>query len=72
MNHSFYHYMMKYRNGHGTDELSLFAVALFHDHDFPKYSGDYDEISNYLELSSSYITSMTLFDDAWELYKLNS
>ncbi len=40
----------------------------YHDHSFPKYSQDYDQISNYLELEGSYLPSLTLFDDVWELY----
>ncbi len=72
MTQPFYRYMMKYRNSYERDELSLFAEALYHDHDFPKYSSNYDDISNYLELTSSYITSMSLFDEVWELYESNS
>ncbi|PDM36957.1 hypothetical protein CMV37_27765, partial [Bacillus cereus] len=32
-----------------------------------KQSEDYDEISSYLELSGM-LASMSIFDEAWELY----
>lgn len=68
MNTSFYRYILKFRNDLEKTELSLLANAMYHDHDFPKQSTDYDELSNYLELHVSYITDMTLFDEVWEQY----
>ena len=35
---------------------------------FLKLSKNYQEISSYLELIGSYLATMTVFDEAWELY----
>ncbi|CAM3983056.1 YozE family protein [Lederbergia lenta] len=68
MNKSFYHFLMKYRHAIKKDELSEFANAAYHDHEFPKSSDDYHLLSNYLELNGHYIANMSLFDYAWDLY----
>ncbi|MFD3450028.1 YozE family protein [Microbacteriaceae bacterium 4G12] len=67
MNKSFYHYMMKHRDGNLKNIMSQFSHILYEDHSFPKQSSNYDEISSYLELSGL-LTSMTIFDEAWEQY----
>jgi uncharacterized protein YozE (UPF0346 family) len=66
---SFYHFLMKYRHPKPKDEVSQFANDAFHDHDFPKSSSDYHEISLYLEMNSHYLKSMSIFDEAWEIYR---
>lgn len=71
MSKSFYHFLMKYRQPSPKDEISAFANNAYTDHGFPKISKDYHEISSYLELNALYLKSMSIFDDAWELYKLN-
>jgi uncharacterized protein YozE (UPF0346 family) len=68
MNISFYHYLLKYRDPKPKDEISLFANHAYGDHSFPKYSVDYHEISSYLELNGQYLRSMSIFDQAWDLY----
>ncbi|MDF1509875.1 YozE family protein [Robertmurraya sp. DFI.2.37] len=65
---SFYHFLMKYRHPKPQNDISLFANAAYEDHSFPKSSEDYDELSNYLELNGHYLTSMVVFDKAWEIY----
>lgn len=65
---TFYHFLLRYRNPGGKDTLALFANHVYHDHSFPKDSEDYDEISRYLELNGDYLPSMSVFDEAWELY----
>jgi uncharacterized protein YozE (UPF0346 family) len=68
MSKTFYHFLMKYRHPEPKDDLSRFANQAYMDHSFPKTSKDYGEVSSYLELNGHYINSMTLFDEAWELY----
>lgn len=68
MNKSFYHYLMKYRDFKPKDELSEFANDAYKDHSFPKISTDYHEISTYLEMNGQYLKTMSIFDQAWELY----
>jgi uncharacterized protein YozE (UPF0346 family) len=68
MTKSFYHFLMKYRHPEPKDSLSLFANQAYLDHGFPKNSKKYDEISSYLELNGHYLDSMSVFDDAWNIY----
>ncbi|MDZ5609001.1 YozE family protein [Bacillus pseudomycoides] len=67
MKKSFYHYMMKHRASLIKNEVSDLAEAMYDDLSFPKQAEDYDEISSYLELSGL-LDSMSIFDEAWELY----
>jgi len=62
---------MKYRHPKPSNAISQFANDAFLDHGFPKNSEDYDELSRYLELNGQYLPSMTVFDDAWEMYLLH-
>ncbi|KYD22844.1 MAG: YozE family protein [Caldibacillus debilis] len=66
---SFYHFLMRYRNPGGKDELARFAENVYRDHGFPKQSRKFDEISRYLELNGEYLPSMDVFDRAWALYR---
>lgn len=59
--------MMKHRASLIKNEVSDLAEAMYDDLSFPKQSEDYDEISSYLELSGL-LESMSIFDEAWELY----
>ncbi len=52
--------------------MGEFARNAYDDHSFPKSSTDYDELSSYLELNGHYLSSMTVFDEAWELYQNNA
>lgn len=59
--------MMKHRASLISSEISGLAEAMYEDLSFPKQSEDYNEISTYLELSGL-LSSMFIFDEAWELY----
>ncbi|MEK4029057.1 MULTISPECIES: YozE family protein [Bacillaceae] len=65
---SFFHYLMKFREEPPRDELAAFANHAFTDHSFPKMSRHYDELSRYLEMNGFYLSSMTVFDEAWDRY----
>lgn len=67
---SFYHFLMKYRNPEPMEDIERFANYAYHDHTFPKLADEYNEISSYLEMNGDYISSMKVFDQAWELYLL--
>ncbi|MBS4190896.1 YozE family protein [Bacillus sp. FJAT-49705] len=67
---TFYHFLLKYRHPSPQDSISFFANHVYQDHGFPKTSSNYHELSTYLELNGSYMESMSVFDDVWELYKL--
>jgi uncharacterized protein YozE (UPF0346 family) len=71
MSKSFYHFLMKYRHPAPKDRISHFANDAYHDHSFPKTSDNYHELSSYLELNGSYLGSMTIFDEAWQLYLIS-
>lgn len=71
MTKSFYHFLLKYRHPAPKADISVFANEAYLDHSFPKTSENYHEISSYLELNGHYLESMTIFDEAWELYVLS-
>lgn len=66
----FYRFLMTYRNIKEIDDKRSLADWAFYDHDFPKHSNDYDEISNYLEWNSPFPEALVVFDELWEIYKL--
>ncbi|WP_275400314.1 YozE family protein [Enterococcus faecium] len=72
MNRSFFHYLMTLRGGGVHDTLSIFATEAGKDIQFPKHSSSYEEISSYLELNVDYLSSMDIFDEAWEKYLENN
>lgn len=59
---------MKYRHPSPPDSISRFANDAYLDHSFPKTSEDYSTLTTYLELNGHYLDSMSVFDEAWELY----
>jgi uncharacterized protein YozE (UPF0346 family) len=63
---------MKFRSNKKHDPMGEFARSAYNDHSFPKSSTDYDELSSYLELNGHYLSSMTVFDEAWEFYQNNA
>lgn len=65
---SFYHFLLKYRSTSPKDAISTFANNAYDDLAFPKNAFDYNEVSSYLEFNGHYLESMTIFDEAWELY----
>lgn len=66
---SFYHYMMRYRGAKKqTDERRL-ADWMFEDHDFPKQSKSFDEVSRYLEWNIPFTGASQVFDALWDEYK---
>lgn len=68
---SFYHYALTYRGKKEPDDKSRLADWMFYDHDFPKQSTDYHEISQYLEWNSPFPNALAVFDQLWEAYKLD-
>lgn len=68
MKRSFYHYILTLRGPKIEDPITAFANHVGEDITFPKHSDNYDEVSDYLELSSNYLTNMDIFDHCWELY----
>jgi len=65
---SFYEYVLTYRGKLKDDAESRLAEWIFHDHDFPKHSQSYDEISNYLEWNNPFNGSLAVFDQLWDEY----
>ena len=66
---TFYQFLMTFRQPANIDAITKFANDAFHDHDFPKQSRDYHELSQYLEMNGAYLEAMSVFDEAWEEYK---
>ncbi|SET32182.1 Uncharacterized protein YozE, UPF0346 family [Salinibacillus kushneri] len=65
---SFYHFMMKFRDTEKHAEERQLAEWMFQDHDFPKQSKSYDEISRYLEWNMPFTGALQVFDRMWETY----
>ena len=65
---SFYRFLMTQRDPDSHNDIAEFANNAQHDSSFPRQSQDYEEISNYLELNAGYLPSMTIFDDAYQMY----
>lgn len=65
---SFYRFLMTQRNPDSNDDVAQFANNAQNDSAFPRQSQDYEEISNYLELNAGYLPSMSIFDDAYQMY----
>lgn len=69
MRESFYHFMRSQRDPNRKDEMTKLAYHIADDGMFPKTADDYDEVSRYLETDVEYVPSMSLFDEAWNLYE---
>ncbi|WP_088006288.1 YozE family protein [Indiicoccus explosivorum] len=69
MKKSFYQFALAYRGGGKGDRHARFAEAMFHDHSFPKTSGDFDEISRYLEEKADADMPAAIFDELWNAYE---
>lgn len=68
---TFYQFMMTFRDGNiKHDEKSKLANWMFSDHNFPKHSTDYEEISRYLETYSPFLNALSVFDEVWDQYEL--
>lgn len=68
---SFYHFLMTYRGKKNPDEKSRLADWAFAVHYFPKHAMEYDEISSYLEYNSPFPTAVTVFDELWDIYRID-
>lgn len=65
---SFYRYLMTQLNDNSNSEIAQFANNAQNDQTFPKQEQDYEKLSNYLELNAGYLSSMSIFDDAYQMY----
>jgi len=69
---SFYHFVLTFRGKTIPDDKSKLADWIFYDHDFPKHTMSYHEISDYLEMNSPFPNALTVFDDLYDLYQLKN
>jgi uncharacterized protein YozE (UPF0346 family) len=65
---TFYQFMMTYRGKKQPDDESRLADWMFEEHDFPKYTHSYNEISSYLESFSPFPNALHVFDELWQVY----
>lgn len=66
---SFYRFLMTQRDPDSTDDVAQFANNAEHDSQFPKQEQDYEKLSEYLELNAGYLSGMSIFDRAYEMYQ---
>ncbi len=69
MKKSFYLYVLTFRGGDWSDAKVRFAEEMFHEHNFPKQSADFNELSNYIESYATENLTIDAFDHLWELYE---
>ena len=69
MKKSFYLYVLTFRGGDGQIQKVRFAEEVFHEHNFPKQSVDFDELSSYIEMFATENLTTETFDMLWDLYK---
>lgn len=60
---------MTLRDADSNDEVAQFANNAQNDQTFPKLEQDYDKLSDYLELNAGYLSSMSIFDQAYQMYR---
>lgn len=60
---------MTLRDVDSNDEVAQFANNAQNDQTFPKQEQDYDKLSDYLELNAGYLSSMSIFDQAYQMYR---
>ncbi|GAA0459301.1 YozE family protein [Alkalibacillus silvisoli] len=64
---TFYHFAMQFRGIESkSDERKQLAEWMFRDHDFPKQSTNYDDITRYLEMNSPFPGALKAFDALWD------
>ncbi|MFJ6210234.1 YozE family protein [Lysinibacillus sp. NPDC092081] len=68
MKKSFYLYVLTFRGGDWSDSKVRFAEGMFHEHNFPKQSTDFDELSSYVESYATDNLKIEVFDELWALY----
>ncbi|WP_100010837.1 YozE family protein [Lentibacillus sediminis] len=68
---TFYQFLLTHRGKKRPDDHSRLADWAFFDHNFPKYSADYNEISEYLEWNSPFPNALKAFDQLWGEYTQN-
>ena len=60
---------MTLRDADSNDEVAQFANNAQNDQTFPKQERDYDKLSDYLELNAGYLSSMSIFDQAYQMLR---
>ncbi|WP_276804936.1 YozE family protein [Lactobacillus hominis] len=65
---SFYRFLMTQKDPDSINDVAQFANNAQNDSQFPKQKQDYEKLSEYLELNAPYLPSMTIFDEAYQMY----
>ncbi len=68
MKRSFYHYVLTLKGATKPTIESKFAEDVSQDIMFPKQADSYQELSDYLEMSTDYLPNMDIFDEIWHKY----
>lgn len=64
----FYAYMNKYKGKIKQTDESRLADWMYTTDDFPKFSIDFHEISDFLETYSPFPEALRVFDELWDKY----
>ena len=68
MRKTFYQYLMTLKDAKIPTDTSQLATAVSLDNQFRRYSEEYHEIAEYLEMNTNYLPDLSLFDRLWEIY----
>lgn len=66
---TFYEYVKRYKGKTNPTDESRLADWIYSTDDFPKFSTDFHEISNFLEIYSPFPEAIHVFDALWEKYE---
>lgn len=64
----FYEYVKAHRNNKKDTAEARLAAWICATDDFPKFSTDFHEISNFLEIYSPFPEALQVFDGLWEKF----
>lgn len=60
---------MTQRDADSNNDIAQFANNAQNDQTFPKQEQNYEKLSDYLELNAGYLPSMSIFDQAYQMYR---
>jgi len=69
---TFYEFVKTYKDHTKATDQAKLAVWICATDDFPKFSTDFHEISDFLEIYSPFPNALQVFDLLWEEYKENT
>lgn len=67
---TFYEFIQTYRHSTSAPDEARLAEWVCTTNDFPKFSYDFHEISDFLEMYSPFPEALHIFDTCWQCYEM--